>query len=250
MKAQDPSRLVDAHSGVNCCNSEGDSGRGDVIDLHQDTGPASPVPDATRVSIDGEHGGFGLEVPNHMWFGEGGAYQMAADSAELTRSYVQNQEAVITSAQRCGISGAIHTRITDVEHEVNGFSTDDRQVEKMDFARIRDVDERIIDEADGSGGGLPPPPVGTPGLAGVAFYPLDSSTEDAAGDRDAILVGGPGYVDGRNGAAAALDGSSQFIDTGAPVLDTSSDYTASAWVKLDRVGRCLPDGDPGRAQHQ
>ncbi|MGL5929597.1 MAG: LamG-like jellyroll fold domain-containing protein, partial [Dermatophilaceae bacterium] len=235
VKAQDPSRLVNAHSGVNCCNSKGDSGRGDVIDFHQYTGPASPVPDATRVSIDGEHGGFGLEVPNHMWFGEGGAYQMAADSEELTRLYVQNQEAVITSAQRCGISAAIYTQITDVEHEVNGFYTYDRQVQKMDFTRVRDINERIIREADGSGGGLPPPPAGTPGLAGVAFYPLDSSTEDAAGDRDATLVGGPGYVAGRNGSGVALNGASQFIDTGAPVLDTSSDYTASAWVKLDRV---------------
>ncbi|HEV7965716.1 MAG TPA: glycoside hydrolase family 2, partial [Actinoplanes sp.] len=55
--AQDPSRLVNAHSGVNCCNSHGDSGQGDVIDFHQYLGPASPSPTADRVSIDGEHGG-------------------------------------------------------------------------------------------------------------------------------------------------------------------------------------------------
>ena len=47
VKAQDPSRLVNAHSGVNCCNSKGDSGRGDVIDFHQYLGPASPAPDET-----------------------------------------------------------------------------------------------------------------------------------------------------------------------------------------------------------
>nr|BFE70964.1 hypothetical protein GCM10020092_042650 [Actinoplanes digitatis] len=41
VKAQDPSRLVNAHSGVNCCNSHGDSGRGDVVDFHQYLGPAS-----------------------------------------------------------------------------------------------------------------------------------------------------------------------------------------------------------------
>src|SRR3712207_1342186 len=38
--AQDPTRLVNAHSGVNCCASHGDSGRGDVIDWHAYTGPA------------------------------------------------------------------------------------------------------------------------------------------------------------------------------------------------------------------
>ena len=235
VKAQDPSRLVNAHSGVNCCNSKGDSGRGDVIDHHQYLGPASPAPDATRVSIDGEHGGFGLKVANHMWFGTGQAYEMTPDSKTLTDRYVQNQQDVITSAQRCGISGAIYTQITDVEGELNGFFTYDRQVAKMDFTRVRNINKRIIREADGSAANVPQPPPGTPGLTGVAFYPLDGTTEDAAGDRDATLVGGPAYVAARNGQGVELNGSSQFVDTGAPVLDTASDYTAAAWVKLDRA---------------
>ena len=32
-----------------------------------------------------------------------------------------------------------------------------------------------------------------------------------------------------------LDGSSQFLDAGRPVLNTASDYSAAAWVKLDKV---------------
>jgi hypothetical protein len=235
VKSQDPSRLVNAHSGVNCCNSKGDSGRGDVIDFHQYLGPASPAPDENRVSIDGEHGGFGLKVANHMWFGDGGAYEMTPDQATLTKKYVQNQQAVLTSAERCGISAAIYTQITDVEGELNGFFTYDRQVEKMDFGKVRAINKRIIREADGSAGNVPQPPPGTPGLTGVAAYPLDGSTEDVAGDHDATLVGGPGYVDAHTGQGVELNGSNQFIDTGAPVLDTASDYSASAWVKLDKA---------------
>ena len=72
-----------------------------------------------------------------MWFGEGHAYEMTPDKATLTRRYVENQQDVLTSAKRCGISGAIYTQITDVEHEVNGFFTYDRQVEKMDFAQVK-----------------------------------------------------------------------------------------------------------------
>ncbi|MEJ7774430.1 MAG: hypothetical protein WKF72_06420 [Nocardioidaceae bacterium] len=49
MKAQDPSRLVNAHSGVNCCLSL-DSGRGDVIDFHHYVGPATPTPTASQVA--------------------------------------------------------------------------------------------------------------------------------------------------------------------------------------------------------
>ncbi|MGO2633328.1 MAG: PA14 domain-containing protein, partial [Galactobacter sp.] len=45
IREQDPTRLVNAHSGVNCCNSKGDSGRGDIIDWHMYTGPALPDPD-------------------------------------------------------------------------------------------------------------------------------------------------------------------------------------------------------------
>ena len=235
VKAQDPSRLVNAHSGVNCCNSHGDSGRGDVIDYHQYTGPASPSPDANRVSIDGEHGGFGLEVPNHMWFGDGGAYEMLPDSDALTKAYVDNQKAVITSAQRCGISGAVYTQITDVEHEVNGFYTYDRQVAKMDFTKVSAINKKIIREADGSAGNVPTPPPGTPGLTGVSYYPLDGTATDEAGDHDGTLVGGPAYVAGHQGQALDFNGSSQYVHLGAPVLDTSSDYSASAWVKLDKA---------------
>ncbi|AGL18759.1 LamG-like jellyroll fold domain-containing protein [Actinoplanes sp. N902-109] len=235
VKAQDPSRLVNAHSGVNCCNSHGDSGRGDVIDHHQYLGPATPSPDATRVSIDGEHGGFGLKVSNHMWFGDGQAYEMEPDSETLTAKYVANQKAVITSAQSCGISAAIYTQITDVEGELNGFWTYDRQVAKMDLKQVKKVNKEIIKKADGSAGNTPQPPAGTPGLNGVAAYPLNGTTEDTAGDHDATLVGGPAYGDGKNGQGLVLNGSSQYADTGAPILNTASDYTASAWVKLDKA---------------
>lgn len=42
VKAWDPTRLVDAESGVNCCRSEPDSGRGDLYDDHTYTGPGTP----------------------------------------------------------------------------------------------------------------------------------------------------------------------------------------------------------------
>ena len=229
VKAQDPSRLVNAHSGVNCCNSKGDSGRGDVIDFHQYLGPASPAPDANRVSIDGEHGGFGLKTSNHMWFGDGQAYEMEPDSATLTSKYVTNQEAVLTSARYCGISAAIYTQLSDVEGELNGFFTYDRQVTKMDLKQVRKINEKIINQADGSGANVPQPPPGTPGLTGIAFWPLDGSYGDLT------PVGGPAFGEGHSREGVVLNGSSQLLDAGRPVLDTASDYSAAAWVKLDKV---------------
>ncbi|MBM2621380.1 glycoside hydrolase family 2 [Actinoplanes sp. LDG1-06] len=229
VKEQDPSRLVNAHSGVNCCNSKGDSGRGDVIDFHQYLGPASPSPSETRVAIDGEHGGYGLKTSNHMWFGDGQAYEMVPDQATLTAKYVANQTDVLTSAQRCGISAAIYTQITDVEAELNGFFTYDRQVTKMDLRKVKAINQKIIREADGSATSIPPPPPGTPGLEGIAFWPLD-------GDYGTLTpVGDPAFAEGHQGQGVAVNGSSQFLDAGKPVLNTASDYSAAAWVKLDKA---------------
>ena len=235
VKAQDPSRLVNAHSGVNCCNSHGDSGRGDLLDHHAYLGPATTSPTADRAAVDGEHGGFGLKVPDHMWFGDGSAYEMEPDSATLTRRYVENQTDVLKSAQQCGISGSVYTQITDVEGELNGFFTYDRRVPKMDFAQVRTINEQIVDTADGSGSGAPDPGPGTPGADGIHFYPLDGSGEDAVGNNDATLQGGAVYGPGKNGQGLSLNGSGQYADTGAALLDTSKNYTASAWVKLNKA---------------
>ena len=235
VKAQDPSRLVNAHSGVNCCNSHGDSGRGDLIDNHAYLGPATTAPSDTRAAVDGEHGGFGLKVPDHMWFGDGSAYEMEPDSATLTRRYVENQADVLRSAEQCGISGSVYTQITDVEGELNGFYTYDRRVPKMDFAVVRTINQQIIAGADGSGTGIPDPGPGTPGADGIHFYPLDGTAEDAVGNNDGTLQGGATFAPGKNGEAVALNGSGQYVDTGAALLDTGKNYTASAWVRLNKA---------------
>ncbi|MGA6168005.1 LamG-like jellyroll fold domain-containing protein [Amycolatopsis magusensis] len=235
VKAQDPNRLVNAHSGVNCCDSLGDSGKGDVLDWHAYVGPGTPVPDEHRASMDGEHGGFGLEIDGHMWFGEGHAYEMTPDPATLTRRYVENQEDVLDSAQRCGISGAIYTQITDVEHEVNGFFTYDRQVKKMDFAQVKAINEKIVREADGSGTGAPDPGPGTPGTDGVHAYKFDEGTgttaADAVGDADAKLTGAE-WAPGVQNGAVSFNGNG-FGDTGSALVNSASSYSVSAWAKLD-----------------
>jgi hypothetical protein len=238
VKAQDPTRLVNAHSGVNCCDSLGDSGKGDVIDWHAYPGPAKPMPAGNRISIDGEHGGYGLEVEGHMWFGEGHAYEMVPDQVTLNSRYVQNQRDVLSAAQSCAISGAIYTQITDVEHEVNGFFTYDRQVKKMDFAQVRAVNEAIISGADGSGSGAPDPGPGTPGLTGVHAYKFNegngSTAADSVGSAHATLTNAS-WAGGVEGGALAFAGNGQ-ADTGANLVDTASSYSVSAWAKLDEAG--------------
>lgn len=43
------------------------------------------------------------------------------------------------------------------------------------------------------------------------------------------------FAPGKNGQGVALNGSGQFVDTGGQLLDTSGNYTATAWVKLNKA---------------
>ncbi|RKS73779.1 glycosyl hydrolase family 2 [Motilibacter peucedani] len=239
VKAQDPTRLVDAHSGVNCCASKGDSGHGDVIDWHMYNGPAFPSPDANRAAMDGEHGGYGLVIPGHTWPG-GSLSNYGTDlktTADLTNAYVSNTSQLIGAAS-CGLSGSVYTQITDVETELNGLWTYDRRVEKVDPAQVKAVNEKVIAAGASTGSVVVKP--GKPGLVGTGYWPLDEGsgtvTEDLSGGaHDGTLVNGPTWTAGTSGKALQFNGSNQFVDTGAQVLDTSGSYTVSAWAKIDRT---------------
>jgi hypothetical protein len=43
-----------------------------------------------------------------------------------------------------GLSAAVYTQTTDVENEVNGYVTYDREVEKMDFEKVRMAHRNLI----------------------------------------------------------------------------------------------------------
>ncbi|MGA5699611.1 LamG-like jellyroll fold domain-containing protein [Peterkaempfera bronchialis] len=239
VKKQDPSRLVDAHSGVNCCLSKGDSGRGDLIDHHDYHGPAGPAPDATRAAVDGEHGGYSLTVPGHIANVPGGQnYGDVPNSEELTQAYVANTRKLIQGAS-CGLSGSVYTQIADVEGEINGLLTYDRKVVKVAPGPVREVNRQVIAAGAAAGGATVRP--GTPGPAGVGWWPLHQQSgtvaPDLAGRHDGTLHGGAGWTSGPNGGALLLDGKTGYVDTGAPVLDTEQgDYSVAAWVRLDDKG--------------
>jgi Concanavalin A-like lectin/glucanases superfamily/Glycosyl hydrolases family 2, sugar binding domain/Glycosyl hydrolases family 2 len=240
VKAWDPSRLVDADSGVNCCLSFPDSGEGNVYDDHTYVGPGAPPFQTNRIAIDGEYGGLGLEVPGHLWPGTPQAYEMEPDSATLTRRYVELAQKLLRVQNACAVSGGIYTQITDVENEVNGLLTYDRQVEKMGGAQVRNANlalERNAQAAfDGTNAPVYPPgqtdPVGT--------WTLDEGSgaiaHDSADSHDLSLVGAATWVPGESGTALQFDGSSQYAQASGPILDTAGNFSVAAWVKLDSTG--------------
>jgi hypothetical protein len=146
IKAQDPTRLVNVHSGYNCCQSLGNPGNGDIDDWHMYLGPASPLPSSSRVAVLGEFGGLGLRVPGHEYSPSGGffAYEWQPDATALTNRYVGLVDGVRNLMVGKGLSAAVYTEITDLEGELNGFLTYDRQVVKMDQARVRAANQALI----------------------------------------------------------------------------------------------------------
>lgn len=153
VKAADPSRVVNAHSGVNCCSSKGDSGKGDIIDHHDYLNTEAPVPD-DRAAMDGEHGGFTLRTPGHMWPGAPAAiYSGVADKDALTAKYVDNTRTYYLASAGAQLSGSVYTQVSDLENELNGFFTYDRREIKVDPKKVRQINEQVIAAGAAAGDG-------------------------------------------------------------------------------------------------
>jgi len=145
VKAYDPSRLVTNNSGSNCCGFDG--GNGDFVDDHHYVGPGNTVPSGTRAASLGEYGGLGLKVAGHEWSPETSfSYENQADAAALTNRYTGLIDQ-IRVRMRAGLSAAVYTEITDVEGEVNGVFTYDRQVQKMPTDRLVAAHSGLINES-------------------------------------------------------------------------------------------------------
>ena len=163
-KKADPTRMVNANSGVNCCKSRPDSRAGDVYDDHTYVGPGKPVlhdnpatprderlmlgdrpiPPEHRVVVDGEYGGLGLALDGNMWPGRPQAYEMTDSRARLTERYVQVSRDLEEAVRRGGLSGAIYTQTTDVENEVNGYLSYDRRLVKVALRTVSERNRAVI----------------------------------------------------------------------------------------------------------
>jgi hypothetical protein len=127
-KEYDTARPVNGPSGWE------DRGFGDMKDAHIYPGPGMfPVmPD--RVSVLGEFGGLGLPIKGHLWKDQGNwGYRTYQDTDTLRFGYntlIKRLHPLIGK----GLAAAVYTQTTDVEIEINGLMTYDREVIKFDVA--------------------------------------------------------------------------------------------------------------------
>ena len=137
-KNYDPSRLVIGASGWN------DRKTGDMHDIHHYPPPSSPKPEKKRAAVNGEYGGLGLPVELHTWQGKNNwGYQQLKSTDELMDKYAEFIDQVRVLRGTPGMSAAVYTQITDVEIEVNGLLTYDREMIKGDLYRYRDLNTSV-----------------------------------------------------------------------------------------------------------
>ncbi len=123
----DPSRLVCGASGWN------DMQTGDVHDIHVYPGPGAPPPESARAGVLGEFGGLGLPLRGHTWQSEKNwGYRNLSSTPELNEGYLKLLDNLRPLIADPGLSAAVYTQTTDVEIEVNGFMSYDREVLKLD----------------------------------------------------------------------------------------------------------------------
>lgn len=140
----DPTRPVNEASGWN------DRGSGDVSDMHSYPGPGTRPVEDDRVVVLGEFGGLGMPVTGHTWQAEKNwGYVSYQNKNDLTDAYV-SLLAQMRPLIGQGLSAAVYTQTSDVEIEVNGLMTYDRELVKIDLDRSAEAARKLY---------LPPPRV-------------------------------------------------------------------------------------------
>ena len=100
-----------------------------------------------RVSVLGEFGGLGLDVPGHLWEKEHWGY-VHDDSADAFKARYREQMKKLAVLASEGLAAAVYTQTTDVERETNGLLTYDRIVVKYPADELAKLHSEVYKAAE------------------------------------------------------------------------------------------------------
>jgi Glycosyl hydrolases family 2, sugar binding domain/Glycosyl hydrolases family 2/Glycosyl hydrolases family 2, TIM barrel domain len=136
LRALDPTRAIDHASGW------WDQGGGDLLSLHvYKTAfvPPERREGDERVLALTEYGGYELVVPGHTWSDQHWGYRSYDTEAGLAEAFRALHADELAPTVRQGLSAVVYTQLSDVEDEVNGLLTYDRDVVKLPESVVRDA---------------------------------------------------------------------------------------------------------------
>ena len=141
-KDYDPGRLVNPASGGNHYTC------GDILDLHNYPTPELYLYDAQRATVLGEFGGIGLVCKEHLWEPSLNWGYIELTSNEEAMAEYEKYATILKNLICRGFSAAVYTQTTDVEREVNGFMTYDREKVKLDENKLREINKEICNSLE------------------------------------------------------------------------------------------------------
>lgn len=121
----DPNRLIDQASGWF------DQGGGDFSSLHNYFFKLFICPERERASVLSEFGGYSYREPGHCAKEKLYGYGICKNKKDLEKRFLERWSGVRNLIPQ-GLSASIYTQWTDVEEEVNGVFTYDREVRKIE----------------------------------------------------------------------------------------------------------------------
>lgn len=136
LKELDSTRIVDTTSGWH------DMGMSDVVSKHIYFTPIK-VKKSNRAYVLSEFGGFSMKINGHTFNNKMFGYKIYNTKESLTNAYSRLYNNVIIPQIKDGLCAAVYTQLTDVEDELNGLMTYDREIVKIDIDVLKQINERV-----------------------------------------------------------------------------------------------------------
>jgi len=141
--ALDPTRQVNQASGWI------DQGGGDIRSFHRYVRPwRLPRRRDGRVLALTEYGGHSLRVDGHDWSDREFGYRHLESADEFAAAFTTLHRDVIAPTVPGGLAATVYTQLSDVEDELNGLLTWDREVLKIPADVVRGVLEELRPHGD------------------------------------------------------------------------------------------------------
>ena len=137
LKKLDATRFIDHASGWH------DQGYEEMKSRHIYFRPVKLKNDGRALALT-EYGGYILSVDGHRWTDKVFGYRVCRDAAALERDYAKLMLGqVLPHIRKEGLTAAVYTQLTDVEEELNGLMTYDREVLKIPEEALRKINDRL-----------------------------------------------------------------------------------------------------------
>ena len=142
-KATKEVREIDSGRLINEACGWFDQGGGDMYSIHNYRHKLKVKPQQYRVVALTEYGGYAYPVEEHLSCKKEFGYQHYHSTEELTQNYKRLWEEEIYPNLQYGLCSAIYTQTSDIEEEINGVLTYDREIVKLDEDQVKEMNDKL-----------------------------------------------------------------------------------------------------------